>query len=114
MKELVKKQCTACAISTSSLKGDELKPLYMQLGEGWDIAEEHHLYKLYTFPDFKGALALVNIIGRIAEEEGHHPEINLGWGKVGVKIWTHKVDGLTEADFILAAKIETEFISHEG
>ena len=70
------------------------------------MVNEHHLTKSYTFPDFRQALNFVNRIGEIAEAEGHHPDLYLGWGKVEVKTWTHKIDGLTESDFILAAKIE--------
>lgn len=114
MNELVKKKCTPCVVGTTTLKGDALKPLYMQLGEGWVIIEEHHLEKAYSFKNFKEALAFTNVIGLISEEEGHHPNIFLSWGKVTLQIWTHKVDGLTESDFILAAKIEAEYISHQG
>ena len=67
---------------------------------------EHHLARSYTFPDFRTALAFVNKVGALAEEQGHHPDILLAWGKVEITIWTHKVDGLTESDFILAAKID--------
>lgn len=114
MSELIKKKCTPCVIGTTTLKGEALKPLYMQLGEGWKIIEEHHLEKSYTFSNFKEALSFTSIVGHIAEEEGHHPDIFLTWGKVALQIWTHKVDGLTESDFILAAKIEAEYISHQG
>jgi len=70
------------------------------------VVDGHHLLKTFTFPDFKTALAFVNRAGEIAEEEGHHPDLLLSWGKVEVKTWTHKIDGLTESDFILAAKID--------
>lgn len=114
MSELVQKKCTPCAIGTTSLKGKELHPLYMQLGEGWKIVEEHHLEKAYSFKNFKEALAFTNTVGSVAEKEGHHPNIFLAWGAVTLQIWTHKVDGLTESDFILAAKIEAEYVSHYG
>src|SRR5579871_2155809 len=71
-----------------------------------DVVNEHHLKKSYAFPDFVKALAFVNQAGAIAEEQGHHPDLYLSWGKVGVEIWTHKIDGLTESDFILAAKLD--------
>ncbi|MGE0198109.1 MAG: 4a-hydroxytetrahydrobiopterin dehydratase [Simkaniaceae bacterium] len=114
MKDLVEKKCTPCVVGSVALKGEALKPLYMQLGEGWAIKEEHHLEKTYSFKNFKQALAFTNIVGHVAEEEGHHPDLFLSWGKVILKIWTHKVNGLTESDFILAAKIEAEYISHQG
>jgi 4a-hydroxytetrahydrobiopterin dehydratase len=87
------------------LEGEELSRLQKQV-EGWDVVKGHHLHKAYTFPDFKSALAFVNRVGDIAEEQGHHPDIILTWGKVEITIWTHKIDGLTESDFILAAKLD--------
>ncbi len=87
------------------MKGDELQKMKSQVN-GWDVVNEHHLEKNYAFPDFKTALDFVNRVGAIAEQEGHHPDLYLTWGKAGVKIWTHKIDGLTESDFILASKID--------
>jgi len=72
----------------------------------WKVVDEHHLVKSYVFPDFRTALQFVNKVGELAEEQGHHPDIFLAWGKVEIAIWTHKIDGLTESDFILAAKID--------
>jgi 4a-hydroxytetrahydrobiopterin dehydratase len=72
----------------------------------WTVVNNHHLEREYKFPDFKAALAFTNKVGAIAEEQGHHPDIYVAWGKVRVTIWTHKIDGLTESDFILAAKID--------
>jgi 4a-hydroxytetrahydrobiopterin dehydratase len=76
------------------------------LAQGWHVLEEHHLEREFKFPDFRQALAFTNQVGELAESQGHHPDIFLSWGKVAVKIWTHKVSGLTESDFILAAKID--------
>ena len=73
---------------------------------GWRVNEEHHISKTFTFPDFRQALGFVNRAGEVAEEQGHHPDIYLSWGKVEIKLWTHKIDGLTESDFIMAAKID--------
>jgi 4a-hydroxytetrahydrobiopterin dehydratase len=89
-----------------ALKGADLEMLLNELGGGWRVVDEHHLEKEYSFDDFVGALAFTNKVGTIAEEQGHHPDINLTWGRVGLKIWTHKIDGLTESDFILAAKAD--------
>ena len=75
--------------------------------EGWNVMEEHHLFKSFKFPDFRKALDFVNRVGAVAEEQGHHPVITLTWGKVEITIYTHKINGLTESDFILAAKIDT-------
>ena len=77
----------------------------MEQLDGWAF-EQGHLAKTYIFNDFAGALEFVNRIGAIAEEQGHHPDIYMTWGKVSVEIWTHKIDGLTESDFILAAKFD--------
>ncbi len=87
------------------MKGAQLKALEDQVS-GWKTVDEHHISKTFTFPDFAQALAFVNRVGEVAEQEGHHPDIFLTWGKVEIKTWTHKIDGLTESDFILAAKID--------
>ena len=88
------------------LKAQALRDLANQLGGGWQVVDEHHLEKSYSFPDFKEALAFTNQVGEIAEREGHHPDVYLAWGKVKLEIWTHKIDGLTESDFVLAAKAD--------
>jgi 4a-hydroxytetrahydrobiopterin dehydratase len=87
------------------LKGAELGKLSGQTPE-WHVVDEHHIERDFRFSDFRAALEFTNRVGELAEGEGHHPDIYLAWGKVGVKIWTHKIDGLTESDFILAAKID--------
>jgi 4a-hydroxytetrahydrobiopterin dehydratase len=105
MSDLADKQCVPCRGGVPPLKGEELAGLLRQVA-GWHAAQEHHLHRSYQFPDFKSALAFVNAVGKVAEEQGHHPDILLGWGKVEITTWTHKIDGLTESDFILAAKID--------
>ena len=87
------------------MAGKELEALAKQVPE-WKVVNGHHLMRLFTFPDFRQALAFVNKVGEIAEEQGHHPDILLSWGKAEITSWTHKIDGLTESDFILAAKID--------
>ncbi len=87
------------------LKGQELAAFERQV-DGWIVVGEHHITKTYKFPDFRKALDFVNCVGELAEQQGHHPDIYLTWGKVEIKTWTHKIDGLTESDFILAAKID--------
>ena len=89
------------------MRGESLHALLQQLQGGWKIIDEHHLEKEYTFKNFQEALAFTNKVGAIAEQEGHHPDIHLSWGKVVLLLWTHKIDGLTESDFILAAKCDT-------
>lgn len=103
---LAAEKCVPCRGGVPALTGEEYEPLLRQLDPAWRVVEGHHLARDFTFPDFVTALDFTNRIGAIAEEEGHHPDIRLGWGKVGVDIWTHKVDGLTRSDFVLAAKID--------
>jgi 4a-hydroxytetrahydrobiopterin dehydratase len=96
--------CVPCRGGVPPLQGAEIPPLLAQLEDGWEVVDEHHLTRTFPFPDFVTALAFVNRLGAIAEEQGHHPDLLLRWGSVQVDIWTHKIDGLTESDFILAAK----------
>ena len=105
MSELSSKQCVPCRGGVPPLTADEIQPLLAQL-TGWEVVQQHHLKKNYSFSNFAEALGFVNRVGEVAEEQGHHPDICFGWGKVEVTIWTHKIDGLTESDFILAAKID--------
>jgi 4a-hydroxytetrahydrobiopterin dehydratase len=105
MTELADKKCVPCRGGVPPLKGAELDTLKGQV-QGWEVVNEHHLKKAFTFPDFQSALTFVNHVGPVAEEQGHHPDIYLAWGKVEIITWTHKIDGLTESDFILAAKID--------
>ncbi len=104
--ELAAKHCVPCRGGVPPLRGGEIDSLLKQLGGDWRAVDGHHLEKEYQFKDFKGALDFTNRVGAIAEEQGHHPDIYLSWGKVGLKIWTHKIDGLTESDFVLAAKAD--------
>lgn len=102
---LAQKHCVPCRGGVPPLKGAELENFKAQV-TGWDVVDEHHLSKTYPFPDFQKALDFVNRVGAIAEQEAHHPDLYLSWGKTRVEIWTHKINGLTESDFILAAKID--------
>lgn len=104
--KLADEKCVPCRGGVPPLKGEELQSVARELAGSWRIAEEHHLEKEFRFPDFAQALSFTNAIGAIAEREGHHPDIHLAWGKVRVEIWTHKIDGLSRSDFILAAKID--------
>jgi 4a-hydroxytetrahydrobiopterin dehydratase len=104
--KLAAKQCVPCTGEVPPLKGAALKRLQRQLICKWKVVQGHHLELEFKFKNFKQALAFTNRVGALAEEQGHHPDIFLAWGKVKVTIWTHAVDGLTESDFILAAKIE--------
>jgi len=107
MSKLAAQQCVPCKGGVPPLAGQELNDLLAQLGpNGWAAVQGHHLEKTYSFPDFAKALGFVNRVGAIAEEQGHHPDIFLTWGKVRVTVWTHKIDGLTASDFVLAAKAD--------
>ena len=104
MNELASRECVPCRGGVPPLKGEEIKKLLSQVS-GWEVVSEHHLSKSYKFANFLAAQEFVNRVGNLAEEQGHHPDICFGWGKAEITIWTHKIDGLTESDFILAAKI---------
>ena len=104
MAELADRQCVPCRGGVPPLKGEELGKLEVQV-PGWSVVDEHHLVRTFGFPDFVQALDFVNRVGELAEQQGHHPDIYLAWGKAEIKIWTHKINGLTESDFVLAAKI---------
>ena len=106
MSELAQENCIPCRGGVPPLKGEELDALQEKLGNGWQIINEHHLEKEYIFADFRQALDFTVKVGEVAENQGHHPDIYLAWGKVKLTIWTHKIDGLTESDFILAAKAD--------
>ena len=104
--ELFKKHCVPCEGGVAPVRGDELDDLAKQIGSWWTIKNEHHLESEFPFDDFAQALEFTNQVGAVAEEEGHHPDILLSYGRVEIKLWTHAINGLSENDFILAAKID--------
>jgi len=106
MSELAQKKCVPCRGDIPPLKGKELQNFYTQLEDGWKVINEHHIEKEYSFKNFKEALDFTIKVGEMAENEGHHPDIYLAWGKAKVILWTHKIDGLSESDFIFAAKTD--------
>lgn len=106
MSDLANKECVPCKGGVPPLKPKEAGYFLGQLEKGWKIVDNHHLQRNYPFDGFVDALAFVNRVGSLAEHQGHHPDLHLSWGLVGVEVWTHKIDGLTESDFILAAKID--------
>lgn len=103
--QLADKKCVPCRGGVPPLKGKKVDALHKIVPQ-WTVVKEHHLTREYKFPDFAQALEFVNRVGALAEEQGHHPDILLAWGKAGITLWTHKIDGLTESDFIMAAKID--------
>ena len=104
--DLASRQCVPCKGGVPPLAGDALQALLAELGHGWRVVDGHHLEKEFRFRNFVDALAFTNRIGEMAEAQAHHPDIHLAWGRVKLEIWTHKIDGLTESDFVWAAKAE--------
>ena len=108
MSDLAKKTCIPCKGGVPPMKGAKMDDLLEKLKNDWKIIKEHHLEKEFSFKNFKEALNFTIKVGELAENQGHHPDIFLAWGKVKLTIWTHKIDGLTESDFIFAAKADKE------
>lgn len=113
MSDLTQKKCIPCTAGTPPLKGEKLQSFMKQL-KGWTLMNEYHLEKPFKFKNFVEALAFTNELGKLAEQEGHHPDILLSWGKVVVTLWTHKINGLSESDFIMAAKSDAIYNSKWG
>ena len=105
MSDLAGKACVPCRGDVPPLEGEELSGLAAQVHE-WEVVEEHHLRRRFRFKNFREALGFVNRVGELAEEQGHHPDVSFGWGYAEVTVWTHKIDGLTESDFVFAAKVD--------
>ena len=107
MNELAEKECVPCKGGVPPLKGHELENLSRKLGGGWNVVNGHHLEKECKFKNFREALDFTNKVGELAERIQHHPDIYLAWGQVKLTLWTHKIDGLTESDFVFAAKVNS-------
>ena len=103
---LADRTCIPCKGGVAPLKGDALRKLQDLLPPGWNVVDEHHLEQSFKFKDFRTALDFTNRVGELAESIGHHPDIALSWGLVKLTIWTHKIGGLAEADFVFAAKAD--------
>jgi 4a-hydroxytetrahydrobiopterin dehydratase len=106
---LADQQCIPCRGGVPPLPRERIDALLRELGAGWALTAKGHLLRTYEFADFAAAMAFANRVGDIAEQQGHHPDLYVAWGKCGVEIWTHKIDGLTESDFFLAAKADRAF-----
>ena len=104
--QLIESKCVPCQGGIEPLKGQALYDLVKGISADWQVINEHHLEKEFKFKNFQQALDFVNLVGQLAESEGHHPDIYLSWGKVKLTIWTHKINGLHKNDFILAAKAD--------
>ena len=105
-KDLARRQCKPFEGGEPPLEKDEIAHLSAKLDPGWRVQNDTRLVKEFEFPDFREALDFTNAVGEIAEEQDHHPDIELGWGRVQVSLMTHKIDGLSENDFIIAAKAD--------
>ena len=103
---LAARECEPCHGGVPPLEGEELDALLDELPSDWEVVDGHHLAKTFEFEDFVSGLDFVNEVGELAEEQGHHPDLHLSWGEVRVEVWTHAIDGLSDNDFVLAAKIE--------
>ena len=106
MGELSERHCVPCEGGVASLRADEIDRLSQGIDPGWSVINYHHIEREFKFHDFSEALNFTNRVGEIAEAEGHHPNIELSWGRVKIILWTHKAMGLTENDFIIAAKVD--------
>jgi 4a-hydroxytetrahydrobiopterin dehydratase len=106
MAALAEKECVPCKGGVPPLKGEDLDRLRRQLKPEWKVVGDHHLEREFKFKNFREALDFTNRLGELAEAQGHHPDIYLAWGQVKVTLWTHKIDGLTESDFVMAAKVD--------
>jgi 4a-hydroxytetrahydrobiopterin dehydratase len=106
MENLSQRECVPCRGDVPPLTLAEQGSLHGELGPGWDVVDGHHLQREFAFKDFRSALEFTVRVGEMADEQGHHPDVHLSWGKARILVWTHKIDGLTESDFILAARAE--------
>ena len=106
MSDLAKKECIPCKGGVPPMEIEQAQRMIRQINSDWELIEIHHIERIWTFPDFDSALQFVNAAGAICEEQDHHADFELGWGRVKAMIWTHKIDGLTESDFILASKMD--------
>jgi len=106
MSELAQMECVPCKGGIPPLTGEDLAAIHQKLGGGWQVVDEHHLEKTFKCRNFREALDFTNRVGELAEQVNHHPDISLAWGKVHVKLWTHKIGGLSETDFVFAAKVD--------
>ena len=109
---LADNKCVPCRGGVPPLETGKVKELLSQLESGWELNKEGHIERMYSFKNFAEALAFVNKVGAVAEKEGHHPDLYLAWGKCKVEIWTHKIQGLTESDFFMAAKADRAYQGH--
>jgi 4a-hydroxytetrahydrobiopterin dehydratase len=105
-RNLASMECVPCRGGIPPLTHEEIAPYLEDLGNDWEVVDDHHLTKAYRFTNFREALDFTNRVGELAERVGHHPDIELSWGRVRLTVFTHKIGGLHEADFVFAAKAD--------
>jgi 4a-hydroxytetrahydrobiopterin dehydratase len=105
-RDLAAMECVPCRGGIPPFTNEQIETYLADLGNDWRVVDDHHLEKEYGFKNFREALDFTNRVGELAEELGHHPDIHLAWGKVKLTVWTHKIDGLHESDFVFAAKAD--------
>ena len=105
-RDLASMACVPCRGGIPPLTREEIEPYLADLGSDWKVVDDHHLENVYTFANFREALAFTNRVGELAEDVGHHPDIELSWGRVKLTVFTHKIKGLHESDFVFAAKAD--------
>jgi 4a-hydroxytetrahydrobiopterin dehydratase len=103
--DLAGEECIPCLGGMPPLAGAKLEAYCARLGDQWDLVDGIKLMRSFTFKDFSQALNFTCVVGELAEAANHHPDIELSWGRVGITLWTHKISGLSQADFVLAARI---------
>jgi 4a-hydroxytetrahydrobiopterin dehydratase len=103
---LADRKCVPCRSDIPPLQGEALRQYKKELDNDWSLIDEQRLEKTYKFKNFREALSFTVKVGELAESVGHHPDIFLAWGQVKLTLWTHKINGLSEADFVLAAKAD--------
>lgn len=113
MSQLAEKTCVPCRGGVPPLTPEEIRPLHAEI-PAWTVVNNHQLSREFLFTNFATALLFVNRIGDLAEAQGHHPDVQLAWGRVVLDVWTHKINGLTESDFVYAAKVDRVWDSAEG
>lgn len=106
---LADKTCVPCQGNTPVLSPDEIRPLQAKLHKDWQLSEHGHIIRELTVADFNSAMKIANKIAELADEQNHHPDLHISWGKCLIELWTHKINGLSEADFVMAAKIDRLF-----
>jgi 4a-hydroxytetrahydrobiopterin dehydratase len=107
MADLARRKCQACEKGTPPLPPERVAELQSEIDRAWKLAEDNRkIRRTFTFGDFTDAFGFATRVALLAESEGHHPDFELGWGRVGLELTTHAAGGLTDNDFIMAAKID--------